>query len=61
LFLVFADRNFLAAMDQNIRSHEHRVRQQARVDIVGLGADLVLERGAALQFADIGMHVEQKV
>ena len=45
-------------VEQNVRRHQRRIREQARVDVIGVLLRLVLELGHALQFAHVGEAVE---
>ena len=42
-------------------SHERRVCQQSGVDVLRVLAHLLLECGAALQLAYVGVHIEEEV
>ena len=57
LHLVDPHRHHVRLVQQDICGHEHRVREQARVDIVGMLGSLVLELGHPVQLAHIGKAV----
>ena len=61
LFLVFPDRHFRRFVYDDVGGHESRVGKQSRIDVFGLFADFVFERGGTFQFADVGVHIEQKI
>ena len=61
LLLVFAHRHLVGFVDEDIRRHERRVGQQSGIHVVRVLTHLVLERGHTLQFAEIGVHVEEEV
>ena len=58
LLLILAYRDASGAMLQNVGRHQHGIAQQADVDVVGVLADLFLERSRALELADEGVHAE---
>ena len=61
LLLVLAHRHILRAVDEDVRSHQHRIGQKTGVDIVGLQTHLVLERSSALHLALVCQHVQQNI
>lgn len=61
LFLVFANGYFYASVQQDVGRHQHRVGKQSCVDVVGLSTCFVFERGYTLQFAQVGVHVQEQV
>ena len=58
--LVFTYRHFVGTVEQDVGSHQHRVAEQAGIDVIGLFARLVLERGGTFELAQIGVHREQQ-
>ena len=61
LLLVFAHGHLGGFVYQDVGGHERGVGQQAGIDVVGILAHLVLERGDALQLAQVGVHVEEEI
>ena len=61
LQLVLAYGNVVGLVLQDVGSHEHGVGEEAGIDVVGVLASLVLEGNGLLEFAQIGMHIEQGV
>ena len=59
--LVFAHRHFRSLVQEYVGSHERRVCQQSGVDVLRVLAHFFLECRAALQLADVGVHVEEEV
>ena len=57
LHLVDTHRHHVRLVQQDICGHEYRVREQARVDIVGMLGSLVLKLGHPVQLAHIGKAV----
>ena len=55
LGLVLAHGNEVCVINQDIRRHQHRVGEQAAVDVVGVLGALVLELGHAGQLAELGV------
>ena len=60
LLLILAHRHARGAVLQDVGGHQHRIAQQADIDVFGLLADLVLERGRAFELPDEGVHAEQQ-
>jgi predicted RNA-binding protein len=61
LLLVLAHGNLIGTVDNDIGSHQDGVSKKAGIDVVGLLADLLLERGCSLELANIGIHIKEKV
>ena len=58
LLLVVADRHLIGLIEQNISGHQHRITEQADVDVVLETGGLVLELGHARQLTHLGVAVE---
>ena len=58
LLLVIADRHLIGLVEQDIRRHQHRIAEQADVDVVLETGGLVLELGHARQLAHLGVAVQ---
>ena len=58
LFLVSADGHKAGLIEENIRGHEYRIGEEARVDIVRMLGGLILELGHAIQLTHIGKAVQ---
>ena len=61
LELILAYRHEVGFVLEDVGCHEHRVGEEACIDIVRLLACLVLERYCLLELAEIGVHIEQGV
>ncbi len=48
-------------MHEDVGRHERGVGQEARIDVVGLLACLVLEGSGTLQLPEVGVHIEVEV
>ncbi len=48
-------------MNQNISRHQNRVGKQTGVYIVGLLPGFVFKRSGALQFTQVGIHIQKSV
>ena len=48
-------------MHEDVGSHEGGVSEQTSVDVVGLLACLVLERGRTLQLTEVSVHIEVEI
>jgi hypothetical protein len=58
LQLIVADRHVGRAVDEDVGGHEHRVGEEADVDVVLLPRRLVLELGHAAELAELGRAVQ---
>ena len=58
---IHTDRNEVRLIEQNIACHQHRIGEQAAVDVVRMLGALVLELRHAAHFAHVGVAVEQPV
>ena len=58
LLLVAAHGHQIRLIQQNIRRHQSRIGEQARVDVVRVLGRLILELGHAAQFAEHGVAVQ---
>ena len=58
LLLVIAHRHLFGAVEQDVRRHQHRVVEQAGIDVVGVLAGLVLELGHAAELTHLGVAVQ---
>ena len=59
--LVLAHRHEVSVVEEDVRRHECRIGEQSRIDVVRVLSHLVLEGGATLKFANVGVHVEEEV
>ena len=55
LGLILPDRDEVGVVDQDVGCHQHRVGEQAAIDIVGVLGALVLELSHAGQLAKLGI------
>jgi len=51
----------MGLMDDDVGGHKRRIGEEPGVDVVGLLADLLLERSAALKLTYVGVHVQEQV
>ena len=61
LFLVLSYGHFVCLVHQDIGSHETGISEQTGVDVIGLFAHFLLEGSDALEFAQIGVHIEVQI
>ena len=58
LLLILADGHIVCLIEQNIRSHEHGIGEEADIDIVCVLLGFVLELGHSRSLAELGVAVE---
>ena len=59
LLLIRADRHQIRLVQENIRRHQNRIREQTAVDIVRVLGGFVLELRHARKLAHISKAIEQ--
>ena len=58
LALVLSHRHKVRLVEQNVRRHQHRVREESGGDVVGVLLGLLLELGHAAQLAELGIAAQ---
>ena len=59
LFLIFANRNLVGLIQQNVRRHQHRIVKQTGVNVFRIARGFVFELGHTAQFTEIGVAVQR--